>query len=79
MKRDIVVFIVGLLLATLLAAITSFLTNRAFLDFVFLFFIFYGVVFIWYLQWRTPIVTGEELQRKLDREARQQASKLNRK
>jgi hypothetical protein len=78
-KRDIVIFFLGLLTATSLAAITALLTSRTFLEVVFLFYVFFGVFFVGYLEWRTPIVTGDELQRKLEKESKAQARKLNRK
>ena len=78
MKRDLKVFTVGLVSSIGLAGIAGLVTTGSVLEFVFWFCLLFVCAFCVYMQVRTPIVTGEELQRNLDMESKRRFEKTNR-
>ena len=78
MKRDLVVFVIGLVTSLVLAGIAGLATTLSELELVFWACLLFVCAFCIYLQVRIPIVTGEELQRKLDMESKRRLGKTNR-
>ena len=73
MKRDLMVFVIGLVTVLALAGIAALVTTLSVVVVGFWACLLFVCAFCIYLQARTPIVSGEELQRKLDMEAKRRS------